>query len=197
MSAPELLQALQPVAEAFERLGVPYYLGGSVASSLHGIFRTTADIDLVAALEAEHVESFVHALQDDYYIDGAMIRDALSHGSSFNLLHLPTMLKVDVFAVRERPFSRQSLARREQGPISFEPDAPTFWIASAEDTILAKLEWFRMGGETSERQWRDVLGVMKVQDDLLDLAYLHLWAREIGVADLLERALDEAGLGAS
>ena len=123
-------------------------------------------------------------------MDEGSIRQAIERRSSFNLIHLPTMIKVDVFLPKDRPFDQQQLARRIAQPVS--PDSSeTVWILTAEDAILAKLDWFRMGGEVSERQWRDILGVMKTQREALDLAYLQLWAERLGVADLLERALEE------
>lgn len=148
------------------------------------------DVDLVADMRIEQVPSFVAALEAQFYVDEGSIRQAIERRGSFNLIHLPTMIKVDVFLPKNRPFDQQQLARRIAQPVS--PDSgETIWILTAEDAILAKLDWFRMGGEVSERQWRDILGVMKTQREALDLAYLQLWAERLGVADLLERALEE------
>ena len=181
------------VIDAFEKLSVPYLIGGSLASALHGTARSTFDTDLVADIKIEQVESLVRMLVSEFYIDQSMILDAIHHKSSFNIIHLATMFKVDIFISRQRPFDRAQFERRAAQVIATDPERMAY-IASAEDTVLTKLEWYRLGGDVSERQWRDVLGVLKVQADRLDLAYLHRWAVELGVADLLAKSLAEAGV---
>lgn len=179
------------VTETLEALSIPYLIGGSFASAIHGVPRMTADVDLVADIRLDQVDPFVHALQSGFYLDADAMREAVRHRGSFSLIHLDTMFKVDVFILRERHFDRIQLQRRERRAIAFEPERFAF-IATAEDNILAKLEWYRLGNDVSERQWSDVQNVLKTQAGALDLAYLRLWAGAIGVADLLERALKEA-----
>ena len=181
------------VIDALDALGVPYLIGGSLASAVHGVLRATMDTDLVADLRLEHAEPLARALGGAFYVGVESIREAVLHESSFNVIHLETMFKVDVFIVKKRPFHRSQMKRRIAQVIATDPER-TAYVATAEDTILAKLEWYRMGGGVSERQWRDVLGVMKVQADRLDLAYLRQWAAQLNVSDLLERALTEAGI---
>jgi hypothetical protein len=181
------------VIDALDALGVPYLIGGSLASAVHGVLRATMDTDLVADLRLEHAERLARALGRTFYVDAESIRDAVLHQSSFNVIHLETMFKVDVFVLKKQPFHRAQMERRVALVIATDPER-TAYVATPEDTILAKLNWYRMGGGVSDRQWRDVLGVMKVQADRLDLAYLRQWAAQLNVLDLLERALTEADI---
>ena len=192
MNTSQVLAAITPVVEVFEQLGVLYHIGGSVASSIYGILRATIDADLVADLRLEHVRPLVIQLQTDYYIDEDMIRDAIRRRSSFNVIHLDTMLKVDVYIPKPRLFDQKELERAQQ-EVLLEGTRP-FTVASPEGTILNKLEWYRMGGEVSDRQWNDILGVLKVQGTHLDMDYLKKWSANLNVTDLLERALVDAGL---
>ncbi len=105
MNAPGILQALEPVVQAFEELGIRYQIGGSVASSAYGIARATLDVDLLADLNELHIHSLVHALHNAYYIDEDRVRDAVLRRASFNVIHLETMIKVDVFVLKSRPQS--------------------------------------------------------------------------------------------
>jgi len=191
-NAPDILVSLIPLIEVLDELGVPCHIGGSVASSIYGIPRLTIDIDIIADLQQEHVQPLVMQLQADYYIDADMIRDAIRRRSSFNLIHLDTMLKVDVYIPKSRSFDQEELRRVQQEAL-LEGSRP-FYVASPEGTILNKLEWYKMGGEVSDRQWNDILGVLKVQGAHLDMAYLQHWAAVLNVTDLLERALVDAGL---
>ena len=179
------------VTDALETLGVTYAIGGSLASAVHGVMRATMDADLVADLRLEHVEPLAQALGDAFYADAEMMREAVGHHSSFNVIHLDTMFKVDVFIAKPREFDRSQLARRQSCVLSEDPPRRAY-ITSAEDVVLAKLEWYHIGGRTSDRQWRDILGVMKVQKARLDHDYLRRMATTLGVGDLLEQALNEA-----
>jgi hypothetical protein len=181
------------VTDTLDRLGIPYLIDDSLASITHGVMRATMDTDLVADLQPAQVSQFVAALQAEFYVDTLSILEAIQHRTSFNLIHQATMFKVDLFLPKQRPFDRAQFERRGIEVIATEPERLA-WVASAEDTVLTKLEWFRMGGEVSERQWRDVLGVLKTQHERLDLAYLRTWASQLAVADLLEQALVEAAV---
>ena len=151
----------------------------------------TQDADLTAEPFPGQEVTFIKSFGPDYYVSLDAIREAVRTRSSFNLIHLPSGFKVDVFVRKDRPFERSALDRRIPVPA---PDAPseTIDVLSPEDVILFKLEWFRLGGEISDRQWGDILGVLRVQGDRLDAAYLDHWAADLGVADLLARARAEA-----
>lgn len=172
-------------------LEVPYAIGGSLASAFHGVMRATMDADLVADLQLHHVAPLVAAVGDAFYADETMIRDAVRRRASFNILHLETMFKVDIFVAKPRSFDRAQLSRRQLSQLGPAVEQ-TAYVISAEDTVLAKLEWYKRGNQVSDRQWRDVLGVLRVQHGQLERAYLRQMAQELDVLDLLERALAEA-----
>ena len=182
---------LVEVLDALERLGVRHHLGGSYASSIHGLPRQTRDADLVVDLKPTTVPLLAAALRPTFYLDEDRMRQAVSRRSSVNLIHLATGFKVDLFVKGDGPFDDLELARSRPAdlPGTAERQVP---VASAEDTILRKLLWFKAGGGTSERQWLDVLGILKVQHGSLDDEYLAEWATELDVRELLERALREA-----
>jgi hypothetical protein len=177
------------VIDVFEQLGVDYVIGGSLASARHGMARATMDSDLVADLRFDHIKPLVHQLEGAFYVDENAVRNAIERYSSFNLIHLETMFKVDVFIPKPRPFDHDQIMRGEKQIVATDPER-TAKIATAEDTILAKLEWYRLGGEVSERQWRDVLSIISVQAERLDEVYLRQQADALGVVDLLERVFN-------
>lgn len=193
MPIADALRATLEVVRVLDELEVPYLLGGSLASSLHGIPRSTQDADLVADLAHDHVAPLVARLQPAFYIDDERAAEAVERRSSFNVIHLATMTKVDIFPLKPDPLSRREMERRQRVTLAGEPDA-ALWVASAEDIILQKLAWFELGGGVSERQWQDVLGVLKVRGGELDIEELQRDAETAGLGELLRRALSEAGM---
>jgi len=185
-----LAQAFQEVLAALDRTETPFLVGGSVASSAHGLARQTNDIDIVVDLAIDHVPAFCEAFGSAFYADTDMVSQAVKAGRSFNLIHLASAHKLDFFPIGNDAFGRSELARRRltAGTITGLENIE-FPVASPEDTILAKLVWFRKGGEVSDRQWHDILGVARIQADRLDRAYLDKWASELGVSGLLSKVL--------
>ena len=197
MVVPETLPDPIAVAVSFtnalERLDVPYLIGGSFASSVHGEPRSTNDIDIVADLREEHVTRFVELVRGEYYVSEEAVREAIRLGGSFNVLHMGAAVKIDVFIAGDDPFNRERLQSRARVLVASSPQTYMF-LDTAEHSILRKLEWYRRGGEVSDRQWRDVLAILRVQGSRLDQSRLHSWADRLGVSDLLGRALEDAKL---
>ncbi len=185
---PEPIAVTLKVTAALEQLGIAYILGGSFASAIHGVVRTTQDSDILAEIKEEHIDAFMLALQEEFYLDDQMIRREVRQNGSFNIIHRESMFKVDIFIPHGRPFDQTQLSRAQPQQLSQELQTQAM-VCTAEDIILAKLEWYRLGGDVSERQWRDVIGIIKIQANRLDYAYLRTWAAELGVSDLLEKVL--------
>ena len=153
--ADDLRAALGPVTEAFRRLGIRFFVGGSVASSFHGAIRSTMDVDLVCSMREADAVEFMNQLGDNFYASLPAVRDAIERRSCFNLIHYPTSYKIDIFVSRGREFDLAAM-RRAVPQSLISADMPPIPIATVEDSILSKLEWFRLTDETSERQWHDV-----------------------------------------
>jgi hypothetical protein len=185
-----LTEALEFVLAALDRLEIPYEVGGSVASSAHGIPRTTLDVDLVVDFAPDKIEQFVNEVRDEFYADTGQMREAFKTGRATNLIHLTGGWKFDLFPLRADDYSQVEFARRAFREIQPNSGAGIECsVSSMEDTLLRKLEWFRAGGEISERQWSDVVGMWKAGGAQADLEYLRHWAERLGVMDLLENLI--------
>ena len=184
----EPLIVLARLVRAFNELGIRYVVGGSFASSLYGIPRATQDVDLVAEMELSHGEALAGSLASEFYVDAGMIADAIRRRASFNVIHLATMFKADIFVARHDAWSREEFSRANTQELDTSEGALHVRFASAEDTVLHKLVWYRLGNEVSDRQWSDALAVLKVQAASLDREYLDRWAHQLGVYDLLDLA---------
>ncbi|HXT49646.1 MAG TPA: hypothetical protein VN811_01315 [Thermoanaerobaculia bacterium] len=181
--ADEALRAALAVVDTLRALDLNYLIGGSLASSVHGIARSTRDVDIALELPADRVHGLVDALGDRFYVDEEMAAEAVARTGSFNVVHLETMFKVDLFVLGPDAMSRVELSRRQLHRIGDE--LREVFVASPEDVVLQKLLWYRKGNEVSDRQWQDVVEVVRVQGERLDRRYLAKWAPEIGVDDLL------------
>ena len=175
------------VARTLERLGIPYHVGGSVASSAHGMYRTSADVDFVIDPSLEQLEDLAHELDPEFYVSRSAMSEAFERKSTFNAIHGTTSFKVDFFVKGPAPFDSEELRRSVRQRLDSDPSHEVS-IKSPEDTILRKLEWYRRGGEVSERQWQDVLSILSAMRGQLDERHLDHWARELRVYDLLGRA---------
>ena len=178
------------VTRVLESVGIEHTIGGSIASSFAGEPRSTVDIDVVAAIQAVHIPALVSALSPDFYVDETALQRAVRDRSTANLIHQASQLKVDLFVAGETPLDMQQLARRQEVNLGF---ARRLYVHPPEDILLQKLRLYRKGGEVSDRQWRDVLAIVRVQGSHLDRAYLEVNAPVLGVLDLLRRALGDAG----
>lgn len=192
MSKLDIFSAIIPIIETFNKLGIKYHIGGSFASSAYGVPRATADIDLMADISSKDILEIINSLGNLYYLSETSIKNAISNKTSFNLIHLGSILKIDIFIPKSRAYDKEVMQRALSKKLEIDNNILTFYLKSAEDIILTKLEWYRLGGEVSERQISDILGVLRVQADNLDFVYLKKWSVELKVDDLLEHVLEEA-----
>lgn len=185
-----LADALSRLKPVLDSLGIRYAIVGSLASSAHGIYRSTADGDLLARIVPSRARSLVAALGQDWYGDVDEIERATRDGRSFNLIHIPTAMKVDIFPASTQ-FHENQLMRATEVTIFPGDDSSRFPVASPEDVLLAKLQWYQSGGEVSEKQWGDITGIL-VTNRKLDFPYLEFWAAKLGISHLLARAIAAA-----
>lgn len=189
-----MIPAADPIAvairviDALEALGVTSTVGGSIAASFAGEPRSTLDIDVIAAIDERQIDALVAELWPEFYIDPESLRRAIRTKGSTNLIHQATQYKVDLFVAGGTPLDTQQLARRQLVQIGNR----TLFVHPPEDILLQKLRWYRSGGEVSDRQWRDVIAIIRTQGSHLDRQYLLANAPLIGVEDLLTRAFAES-----
>jgi len=180
------------VADALETCGIPYVVGGSLASSISGEPRSTLDVDLMVVLAEDRVDALVAALGGEFHADSHALRRAVRDKSSANVIHLATATKVDLFVAGATALDDQQVRRRRRVEVASDP-ARYLYVYTPEDILLQKLRWYQLGGEVSDRQWRDILGILLVQGRALDQDYLERAASMLGVSALLSRARREVG----
>ena len=180
------------MVKALDEASIGYYVGGSIASSAYGIARATMEVDMILKLNPFQVQNFVYKLKNEYYIDVEMINDALINKTSFNILHLDSMLKIDFFILKDESYSLKSFERKIKNSLDDSDESIKIFLCSPEDIIISKLKWFNLSDETSERQWLDILGVIKVQKNNLDREYLKYWADQLDLLELLHKAFQQS-----
>lgn len=151
------------------------------------------DADFVASMGIEHASSLVECLGEEFFVSERSIVEAVQRRRCFNAIHLETMHKIDVFVMKSDAFARSQMARRKKLSLATSSNDEVFFC-SPEDTVLAKMKWYSDTGNVSDRQWSDIVGVLKVQGGRLDLDYLFHWSKVLDLSDLLLRALADAGL---
>lgn len=186
----ELIAAVSPVIDVLTQLSIRNYIAGSVASSYHGATRSTMDVDLVCELKREHVAAFVAATSDDFYVSESAIHEAVDRKACFNLIHYPTSFKVDLFVSKNREFEQEAMQRALKCEIGESPPI-LVTMATVEDVIISKLEWYQLSNQTSDRQWGDIEKLLELHETSLGHKHLYAKAKELGLVDLLHRALGD------
>lgn len=180
-------ETLKVVIAHLEAAGIEYMITGSFASNLYGVPRTTQDADIVIEVSPTSLKQFVSLIEDEFYVAEEAAREALRRRDMFNIIHFRSAFKIDLVIRKQRPYAEEEFRRRQR--VEFlEKEC---WFASPEDTILSKLEWSKKG--QSERQYQDALGVAEMQGDDLNWHYLETWAERLGLADLHDRLVRDAG----
>lgn len=186
----ELGEAFEELLSVFDRLEIRFLVGGSVASATHAFPRFTQDIDIVADISTDSLDAFCDAIEPRFYVDRETVRRSVAGGRAFNIIHSRLAYKFDIFPAANNPFAQAELGRSRYATTRVTGlEGIAFPVASPEDIILSKLNWYRRGGESSQRQWNDILDVLQVCRPNLNMKYLNDWSVELGVNDLLAVAL--------
>jgi hypothetical protein len=184
------ISIIKEFTDILESLGIRYAIGGSVASSIYGKVRFTADADVSVFPFTENKEKLCELLSKDFYISEQAVVEALNSRTSFNIIHLETAFKIDVFVLKSDDFEKNILPRSNNIRLSGDVES-NFSVVSPEDIILIKLRWYNDSGCVSDRQLQDVVGVLRVQNQNLDYQYLETWAKNLGLGKLLKQAIEQ------
>jgi hypothetical protein len=179
------------VADILQTQKIAYFVTGSIASGIIGEPRSTNDVDFVVELNHAQAQDFVVSFQQEFYLSSEAIQNAIAQRKSFNLIHLETAHKVDFFVSSQDAYAQEQMRRRQAVTVSQNPEH-RLYIASAEDILISKLNWYVQGNEVSDRQWRDILGILKIQSTRLDYSYLRQWAGQLHLSPLLEKAISSS-----
>jgi hypothetical protein len=190
MNNPQDIAALEKLTEVLDKLNIAYVIGGSMASSVYGAVRFTQDADITVEPFGPICDKLFEALKNDFYVSKEAMFEALKNRSSFNVIHFATAFKIDIFVRAENEFHRQMFTHSRKMQLGDSEKEVSF--VSPEDIILLKLDWYRQSECVSQRQWSDVQGVLAAQAKSLDFEYLKNWAKKLGLAELLTRAISES-----
>ncbi|MCX5634862.1 MAG: hypothetical protein NTW55_03345 [Planctomycetota bacterium] len=188
------MEVLKNFTDILEQLGILYAIGGSMASSIYGVVRFTQDADITVEPFENQADQLYQLLRHRYYISREAMNAALIQRGSFNVIHLESAFKIDIFVRKDTAFEQQLILRRKLLWFS-DSIGKNFAVVSPEDIVLLKLLWYRDGGQTSQRQWQDVLEILAVQKKNLDFEYLNRWAAVLGINDLFQKAVNLVGSG--
>lgn len=190
MTDPQELKILADFAEILDKLQISYAIGGSIASSIYGQVRFTQDADITVEPFDDHAEKFYQDIKSDFYISKTAMYQALKDKTGFNLIHLSSAFKIDIFIRKDTNYQKQLLSRRKLIKLQDSHQNPVS-VVSPEDIILLKLQWYKQADCSSERQWNDVLGVIKIRKKEIDIEYLRKWSCILGINELLQNALKQ------
>ena len=188
------IEVLRDFTDILERLGISYAIGGSMASSIYGMVRFTQDADITVVPFAKQADELYQLLKERYYISKEAMNTALIQRGSFNVIHLESPFKIDIFICKDTAFEKQLILRRKLLRFSDSVDK-NFAVVSPEDIVLLKLRWYLEGGQISDRQWQDILGILAVQKKNLDFEYLNRWTAILGINELFQKAVNTVGSG--
>ena len=187
------IEVLKEFSRILESLGIKYAIGGSLASSVYGQVRFTQDADIMLEPFGQKADIFYEKIQEHFYISKEAMQNAIKLKSSFNVIHLKTAFKIDIFVSKATAFDCQVFQRAAKVMLGQTKDE-IFSFVSPEDIILLKLMWYEQGQRVSEKQWNDILGVLRTQKQQLDLDYLKSWAVSFEIQELLEKATQQSEL---
>lgn len=191
MSEQREIAVLERLTDVLEALGIPYAIGGSIASSMYGTVRFTRDADIGVLSFTPAADRFYDLLKGEFYINELAMQQALAYSSNFSIIHFATAFKIDLFILGPSEFEQQILLRSRIVRLGESQEGDLCFV-SPEDVILLKLRQLNEPDANQEQQWDDIQGVLLVQGEALDLEYLETWARRLDLSGLLDRAFGEA-----